>query len=45
MKVNWDAESLKTPRFSEKGIETHLDLIRNCRESGSAMICLSARKK
>jgi len=28
LKVNWDPESLKMPRFSEKGIEIHLDLIK-----------------
>jgi uncharacterized Zn finger protein (UPF0148 family) len=28
MKVEWDTESLKQPRFSESGIGTHLDLIK-----------------
>ncbi|HJX02965.1 MAG TPA: flavodoxin family protein [Dehalococcoidia bacterium] len=28
MKIDWDAESVKYPRFSEKGIGTHLDFIK-----------------
>jgi multimeric flavodoxin WrbA len=28
LRVDWDPESVKVPRFSEKGIEIHLDLIK-----------------
>jgi hypothetical protein len=29
MKVKWDEEDAKNPRFSEKGVFTHLELIKN----------------
>jgi len=29
MKVRWDEESAKYPRFSERGVSTHLELVKN----------------